>query len=131
MAHFISLDSETDLAYSPAWPFIRDLSGNESHPMRNETYVTDAGPFGYINGSWKDNKAYEQYQWLAKDLANIDRSKTPWVIAMAHRPMYSSEVSSYQSNIRDAWQDLLISAGVDAYIAGHIHVSTPNHLDLR
>lgn len=35
--------------------------------------------------------------------------------------MYSSQVSSYQSNIRNAWQALMLEGGVDAYLAGHIH----------
>lgn len=123
LAHFISLDGETDFAYSPEWPFVRDLSGNETLPKENETFSTDSGPFGYINGSWKDNKAYEQYQWLAKDLAGIDRQKTPWVFAMSHRPMYSSEVSSYQKNVRNAWEELMLEHGVDAYFAGHVSCS--------
>lgn len=121
LAHFISIDGETDFAYSPQWPFVRDTSDNETLPSRNETFVTDSGPFGYINGSWKDNKAYEQWNWLKNDLESIDRSKTPWVIAMSHRPMYSSEVSSYQPNIRNAFQKLLMDNNVDAYLAGHVH----------
>jgi len=121
LAHFIALDSETDFAYSPSYTFERDLSGNETFPMENETYVTDAGPFGYINGSQTNNKAYQQYQFLKADLENIDRTKTPWIVAMSHRPMYSSETASYQKNIRNAWQELMLSGGVDAYLAGHIH----------
>lgn len=121
LAHFVTLDAETDFPYSPEYPFVRDLEGNETLPTENQTYITDSGPFGYINGSWKDNKAYEQYNWLAKDLASVDRSKTPWVIAMSHRPMYSSEVSSYQKNLRNAFEGLMLQNGVDAYFAGHIH----------
>lgn len=82
MVHFISLDSETDFAYSPSYPFLRDLKSGETHPTPSETYPTDAGPFGRIDGNnWKDNKAYEQYQWLQKDLASVDKQKTPWIIA--------------------------------------------------
>lgn len=121
LAHFISLDGETDFAYSPEYPFARDLTGNETLPTENQTFVTDSGPFGYINGSWKDNKAYEQYQWLAADLAKVDRKKTPWVFAMSHRPMYSSETASYQKNVRNAWEALMLENGVDAYFSGHIH----------
>ncbi|KAF2764997.1 Metallo-dependent phosphatase [Teratosphaeria nubilosa] len=99
LAHFIPLDTETDFPYSPEYPFLRDLSGNETLPQENETFVTDSGPFGYItDNNWKVNEAYEQWQWLQKDLASVDRSKTPWVIAMSHRPMYSSQTSSYQRN---------------------------------
>jgi hypothetical protein len=122
LAHFIAINGETDYAYSPEWPFLRDLSGNETFPKESETFVTDSGPFGRIDGNnWKDNQAYEQYQWLAKDLAAINRTKTPWVIAMSHRPMYSSEVSSYQANVRNAFEPLLLQYNVDAYLSGHIH----------
>lgn len=120
LAHFVSLDGETDFAYSPEYPFIRD--DPSGLPAENKTYSTDSGPFGAIdNNNWKDNEAYQQYQWLKKDLAAVDRTKTPWVIAMSHRPMYSSQVSSYQKDVRNAFQDLLVQNGVDMYLAGHIH----------
>jgi hypothetical protein len=122
MAHFIALNGETDYAFSPEWPFLRDIKGDEVLPKENEIFVTDSGPFGAIEGNnWKYNKAYEQYRWLEKDLASIDREKTPWVIAMSHRPMYSSESSAYQLNIRNAFEPLLLQYSVDAYLSGHIH----------
>lgn len=31
-----------------------------------------------------------QYQWLAKDLSEVDRKKTPFVIVGGHRAMYCS-----------------------------------------
>ena len=118
LAHFVSIDGETDFAKSPEYPFVADLTGTETKPQENETYVTDSGPFGYINGSYKLNQNYEQIQWLTKDLAAVDRTKTPWVIAMTHRPMYSSQVSSYQKNVRAAFEGLLLENGVDMYVAG-------------
>lgn len=33
-----------------------------------------------------------QYKFIEKDLASVNRTETPWVIAMSHRPMYSSTV---------------------------------------
>lgn len=35
--------------------------------------------------------------------------------------MYSTQTSSYQANIRAAWEDVLLKYEVDVYIAGHIH----------
>lgn len=32
----------------------------------------------------------EQYAWLARDLAGVDRSQTPWVLAIMHAPWYNS-----------------------------------------
>lgn len=123
LAHFVSLDGETDFPYSPEWPFIRDVAGtSETLPTEDQTYVTDSGPFGAIDANnWKDNSAYQQLQWLEKDLASVDRSKTPWVIAMSHRPMYSSGVASYQTDVRNAFEPLLLQYDVDVYLSGHIH----------
>jgi len=85
--------------------------------------LTSTAPpaFGYINGSYKDNKNYEQYNWLAADLAAVNRTATPWVVINGHRPMYSSQVSGYQANVRNAFEALMLQHGVDAYFAGHIH----------
>ncbi|KID78034.1 Acid phosphatase [Metarhizium brunneum] len=121
LAHFISFNGETDYPYSPEWPFSRDVKGGESKPKENETFITDSGPFGAVDGSIYTKESYEQYRWLEKDLASVDREKTPWVIAMSHRPMYSSQVSAYQKNMRDAFEGLFLKYGVDAYLSGHIH----------
>ncbi len=120
LAHFVALDCETDIAFSPEWPFIRDNPSGQ--PTEKQTFVTDSGPFGAIDGgNWRDNSAHEQIQWLQKDLAAVDRSKTPWVIVMSHRPMYSSGVSSYQKNVRAAFEAILLQYKVDIYLSGHIH----------
>ena len=118
LAHFVSIDGETDFANSPEWNFQEDVKGNETLPTKSETYVTDSGPFGKVNGSVHDTKAYEQWHWLKQDLAKVDRSKTPWVFVMSHRPMYSSAYSSYQLHVREAFEGLLLEYGVDAYFSG-------------
>jgi hypothetical protein len=120
LAHFVSLDGETDYADSPEWPFAKDVKGDQAHPFANQTYVTDSGPFGAVDGDYNDNKAYAQYRWLKKDLESVNRCKTPWVIAMSHRPFYSSQVSSYQKSIRAAFEDLMLQNGVDLYLSGYI-----------
>lgn len=121
LAHFVAIDGETDFAYSPEYPFARDLTGNETLPTEDQTFITDSGPFGAIDGNVNDNQAYQQYKWLAKDLASVDRKKTPWIIAMSHRPMYSSQTASYQKRVRNAFEGLLLEYGADAYFSGHIH----------
>ena len=116
LAHFISFDGETDYAASPEWPFARDVDDG-SLPTPDQTYITDSGPFGAVD-NYNDTTAYEQYKWLVQDLASVDRSKTPWVIAMSHRPMYSSAVSTYQKNLRAAFESLFLKNGVDLYLSG-------------
>lgn len=67
----------------------------------------------------------EQYEWLAKDLASVDRTRTPWVVVELHRPMYNSE--NYPSDYRVAkhfqsfFEDLLVQHDVDLVLAGHYH----------
>lgn len=44
----------------------------------------------------------EQYAWLEADLAAVDRSVTPWIIAMSHRPMYCSPSTCMRARARAA-----------------------------
>jgi hypothetical protein len=120
LAHFVSIDGETDFAKSPEFPFARDIGVNETKPTEAQTFITDSGPFGDVR-NFSDTKTYQQYKWLAADLAKVDRCKTPWIIAMSHRPMYSSQTASYQTALRNAFEPLLLQFGVDAYLSGHIH----------
>ncbi|KAF1734278.1 Acid phosphatase [Beauveria bassiana] len=121
LAHFISFNGETDYPNSPEASFARDIKGDEKAPKANETYITGSGPFGTVDGDITKKESYEQYKWLQNDLAKVNRTKTPWVIAMSHRPMYSSQVSGYQQHMRNAFEDLFLKYGVDAYLSGHIH----------
>eukprot|EP00008_Paramoeba_atlantica_P006163 CAMPEP_0201489280 /NCGR_PEP_ID=MMETSP0151_2-20130828/21759_1 /ASSEMBLY_ACC=CAM_ASM_000257 /TAXON_ID=200890 /ORGANISM="Paramoeba atlantica, Strain 621/1 / CCAP 1560/9" /LENGTH=442 /DNA_ID=CAMNT_0047874817 /DNA_START=91 /DNA_END=1419 /DNA_ORIENTATION=+ len=99
MVHFVVMDSETDYDNSPEGP----------HTLWH------AGPFG------------DQIGWLTNDLNNAvaNRDVTPWIIAIAHRPMYSSENEDFPPlalrNWRNAVEDLLYDANVDLYISGHVH----------
>ena len=34
---------------------------------------------------------YDQYEWSERDLASLDRTKTPWLIVMAHRTLYCTK----------------------------------------
>ncbi|KAF4403514.1 hypothetical protein G4B88_008160 [Cannabis sativa] len=43
--------------------------------------------------NWK--KKSEQYLWMKKDMASIHRAKTPWLIFMGHRPMYTSSTGLF------------------------------------
>ena len=36
-----------------------------------------------------------QYDWLEQDLAQVNRTVTPWIIGFWHRPWYSSNVGSW------------------------------------
>jgi hypothetical protein len=38
----------------------------------------------------------EQYRWLEKDLAKVDRSVTPWLVAGWHAPWYKTYKAHYR-----------------------------------
>lgn len=107
LAHFIVLDTETDLPTGLQSP--DEVGGSDAG--------ANSGPFGYPN---------QQYDWFENDLASLDRDKTPWVIVGLHRPWYVGSKNT-SSNIcltcQQAFEPLMIKYGVDLYMQGHIHVS--------
>lgn len=70
--------------------------------------------------------AAEQYKWLERDLENVDRSITPWLVVTWHPPWYSSYEAHYREAecMRVEMEDLLYAYGVDIIFNGH--VSHPN-----
>ena len=65
-----------------------------------------------------------QIDWLKKDLAAVDRSKTPWVIVAGHRPWYVSSEKCWAC--QDAFEPVFLKYGVDVALAGHVHVYERN-----
>jgi len=66
--------------------------------------------------------AAEQYEWLKKDLAKVDRSVTPWLVASWHPPWYSSYTAHYREAecMKEAMEELLYSYGTDIVFNGHV-----------
>ena len=63
----------------------------------NQYYSFDLGPTHVV--AWNSEAFFQpeyfdaayarrMVDWLARDLRSVNRSKTPWVVAHAHRPMY-------------------------------------------
>jgi len=81
----------------------------------------------------------EQYQFIQQDLAaaNANRANVPFVITVAHKPIYTSNLShGPETTVRANIEPLLIKYGVDIGIWGHNHCyersypmqnSTPNN----
>lgn len=63
--------------------------------MHTETDFEDAPDVGGRLDSGPFGKDGQQLPWLEKDLGDVDRSKTPWVIVAGHRtrPNYVSGVN--------------------------------------
>ncbi|KAL6853503.1 hypothetical protein ACP4OV_019532 [Aristida adscensionis] len=66
----------------------------------------------------------EQYNWMDEDLSSVDRTRTPWVVFIGHRPMYSSHISlppSVDANFVASVEPLLLDNQVDLVFFGHVH----------
>ncbi|KAI0390297.1 Metallo-dependent phosphatase [Xylariaceae sp. FL0594] len=101
MMHFVMLDTETDFAKAPDGP-----GGSAG---------LNGGPFG--------KTATQQLDFLAADLASVDRDVTPWVIVGGHRPWYTTGAGGGCGPCQDAFEPLLYKYGVDLAIFGHVHNS--------
>lgn len=100
MTHFVFFDTETDLGAGVIAP---------DEPGGAENF--NEGPFGKTMNA--------QIDFLKKDLASVDRKKTPWVVAAGHRPWYVSvEPSSRCIVCQDAIEPLLNQYGVDLVVSG-------------
>ncbi|KAL7606313.1 hypothetical protein Lser_V15G17398 [Lactuca serriola] len=93
-------------------------------------YATDYGMFHFCiadsEHDWREGS--EQYSWLEKCFASVDRQKQPWLIFAAHRVLgYSSnswlanegafEEPMGRANLQKLWQKYK----VDIALYGHVH----------
>ncbi|KAF2642671.1 Metallo-dependent phosphatase [Massarina eburnea CBS 473.64] len=100
MVHVTMIDTETDFANAP------DQPGGSAGLY--------GGPFG---------KSNQQLDFLAADLASVDRTVTPWVIVGGHRPWYTTKGSTPCTPCQRAFEPLLYKYGVDLAVFGHVHNS--------
>lgn len=66
-----------------------------------------------------------QIEWLKNDLASVNRTETPWVVVLGHRPFYVS-TSGVCANCTTAFEPLFYEYGVDLYFCGHSHIYERN-----
>ncbi|KAF5741271.1 calcineurin-like phosphoesterase [Tripterygium wilfordii] len=113
--------NRTFMAYSSRFAFPSEESGSSS----TFYYSFNAGGihFMMLGAYIAYSKSADQYRWLERDLASVDRSATPWLIAAWHPPWYSSYTAHYRDAecMRVAMEELLYSYGVDIVFNGHVH----------
>jgi hypothetical protein len=72
-----------------------------------------------------------QYQWLVADLQKVDRTLTPWLIAVLHAPWYNSNRAHHNEGeevrMRAAMERIFYSSKVDLVLAGHVHAYERSH----
>jgi hypothetical protein len=95
-------------------------------------WALDWGSIHFVG--WSTEAAFDpaspQHAFLAADLAAVNRSATPFVVAIGHRPMYvdsgyagggnASDVA-FAADARAALEPLFVARGVDVTLAGHHH----------
>ncbi|KAI3987071.1 hypothetical protein MKX01_036861 [Papaver californicum] len=77
---------------------------------------------------WTENS--EQYEWIANDLASVDRTKTPWVIftgevigllQQTQTYVFVLSVGNVDPRFTDAVEPLLLKNKVDLAVWDHVH----------
>ena len=97
----------------------------------NTWYSVAYGPVTIVHYSTERSMATDspQYLWLAQTLRSIDRTVTPWVIAMGHRPTYvdwkagASEEYDTMAYYQYLLDPLFTETKVDLVFHGHKHVT--------
>ncbi|CAI0380387.1 unnamed protein product [Linum tenue] len=101
------------------------VPSEESGSNSNFYYSFEAGGIHFIMlGAYVDyNSTGAQYTWLQRDLNQVNRSNTPWLVAAWHPPWYNSYNSHYQEFecMRQEMEALLYQYGVDIVFNGHVH----------
>ncbi|KAF0896503.1 hypothetical protein E2562_024361 [Oryza meyeriana var. granulata] len=111
------------VAYNARWRMPHEESGSPS----NLYYSFDAaGGAAHVVmlGSYTDyGEGSEQRAWLERDLAGVDRRRTPWLVALLHAPWYNTNEAHQGEGerMRRAMESLLYEARVDVVFAGHVH----------
>eukprot|EP00755_Sulcionema_specki_P006444 Sspe_Gene.35491::Locus_17189_Transcript_1_1_Confidence_1.000_Length_2057::g.35491::m.35491 len=72
-----------------------------------------------------------QYEWLLKDLASVDRTRTPWLIVGLHAPWYNSNTHHHdekeETGMRQVLEPVFHKYEVDLLFCGHVHAYERMH----
>lgn len=96
----------------------------EFYQMKPNFFPYDQSTFNHLK--------QKQLKWLGLALSKIDRNKFPWLIVMAHKPMYCSNnrwSAMIQKNcgiqakvMRETFEDIFLQYKVDLFLTGHVHL---------
>lgn len=84
----------------------------------------DSMSINYVVTSPSFSIPADQYEWLERDLAFVDREVTPWLVVAWHPPWYSTYKAHYREAecMRVEMEDLLYEYGVDVVFNGHVSI---------
>ncbi|KAJ3018416.1 hypothetical protein HKX48_002917 [Thoreauomyces humboldtii] len=122
------MPSEESLSHSDSMWFSFDYGMVHFACLNTETDIFDNAATGYgvppgSHGNLFQDmlKIQAQKDWLAADLAKVDRKVTPWVIVGGHRPFYTSRYHGLTAFLLDQFEPLFEQFAVDMVLTGHNH----------
>jgi len=89
-------------------------------PVNEKFFAFEYGPL-YVVILDSDDKGAEQVAFLEWALGRVDRVRTPWVVAVHHRPIWSQSNHSSDTELQSLWMPLYERLGVDLVLTGHDH----------
>lgn len=113
------------------------MPGKSSEPVRSDiSGIPDTKNlyyslnFGVVHFVWISTETdftpgSDQYKWIAEDLKNTDRQRTPFIVFQGHRPMYSSDNKAMRliitAKLIEYLEPLLVEHKVNLALWGHVH----------
>lgn len=96
-------------------------------------FSIDIGPIHWVvldTDAWSYYRVYNlaraQYVWLTDDLEHVNRTRTPWVIVVTHRPMYDHSPGNGEDDaIRNGIRDDALHVPADVYTLHNLPKPTP------
>ena len=103
--------------------FLSMPSGGSKDGALYYSYEVSGAHVIVLASFWIYSSGSDQYNFLVKDLASIDRAKTPWVFVLIHAPWYNSNADHQGDGelMRQTFEPMLHAAKVNAVFAGHVH----------
>jgi acid phosphatase type 7 len=90
-------------------------------------YSYEAGPVHVLSLNSFDlyNPGSDQYNFVVRDLAALNRTRTPWLLVQAHAPWLCSNTAHQGDGylMRDTFDAMLVNASVAAVFSGHVHAA--------
>ncbi|KAE8805310.1 purple acid phosphatase 22-like [Hordeum vulgare] len=111
------------LAYNARWRMPREESGSPSNLYYSFDVAGGAAHVVMLGSYAEFEQGSEQYAWLERDLAGVDRRATPWLLVLLHAPWYNTNQAHQGEGeaMRAAMERLLYEARVDVVFSGHVH----------
>uniref|UniRef100_A0A0E0R4B6 Purple acid phosphatase n=1 Tax=Oryza rufipogon TaxID=4529 RepID=A0A0E0R4B6_ORYRU len=110
-------------AYNARWRMPREESGSPSNLYYSFDAAGGAAHVVMLGSYAEFEEGSPQRAWLERDLAGVDRRRTPWLLALVHAPWYNTNEAHQGEGerMRRAMESLLYEARVDVVFAGHVH----------